>query len=613
MLENEKDRLLDPQKSYREYYQAEFRQNAAELFESLVKKSKIDIEENRKTSRKYRALAEQSAGLRKKRRTLRIFKGLCIALAAVSVGLCIYGIDSGNDLFSYIPIPLFIGALVVIFAVLQPKIRLLTEELAKSDEAANAALVEANRQVSPLLRLFDSTMTTDLLQKTLPTLKIDNRMDMRRYDYLHGKYGLPEEESRDSSTLRLLSGEILGNPFFFQRNLIHRMGTQAYTGTLPIHWVTYTRDQNGRTVAQHHTQILTATVVKPKPFFSPVVSLVYGNEAAPDLSFTHKKTHAEGMNERKLNAFVRKRTNAIQKKAEKNMSFTEMGNEKFDAVFGAIDRDNEVQFRLLFTPLAQKNMLDLMTKAEPYGDDFDFYKKKCLNIIVSEHAQRWDMETDTEPYFSYDADIVKENFLRLNAEYFKNFFFDLAPLLSIPLYQQHEPKAYEYQKSYERNYPAREAELMANKLGDAAFAHPASVTPAILKTDFLKKKGAVDLIAVTAYSYRTVHRTDFVPTLGGDGHLHTVPVPWLEYIPLTKKSEMSIEALEMTESEYLSSPYATIPTQHDYFRRLFATVGRVTTLTDESPDKKDEDGVDYGDIVEASMENLDSDADENDE
>ena len=53
-------------------------------------------------------------------------------------------------------------------------------------------------------------------------------------------------------------------------------------------------------------------------------------------------------------------------------NFTEMGNAKFDALFGAVDRNNEVEFRVLFTPLAQKNMLDLLTDKNHYGDDFYF-------------------------------------------------------------------------------------------------------------------------------------------------------------------------------------------------------------------------------------------------
>ena len=37
-----------------------------------------------------------------------------------------------------------------------------------------------------------------------------------------------------------------------------------------------------------------------------------------------------------------------------------MGHPEFEVLFGAQNRNNEVQFRLLFTPLARKQLLALM-------------------------------------------------------------------------------------------------------------------------------------------------------------------------------------------------------------------------------------------------------------
>ena len=36
-------------------------------------------------------------------------------------------------------------------------------------------------------------------------------------------------------------------------------------------------------------------------------------------------------------------------------------------------------------------------------------------------------------------------------------------------------------------------------------------------------------IFVTAHGYKAVPRTEFVPTLGGDGSMHPVPVDYYEY------------------------------------------------------------------------------------
>ena len=212
---------------------------------------------------------------------------------------------------------------------------------------------------------------------------------------------------------------------------------------MTITWTEYDY-VDGKRVARTRTQVLTASVVKPKPFFNEGTRLIYGNEAAPQLSFSREPSHAERMDEDDLERHVRRGSRKIRRKAKKNSAkgFTEMGNEEFDVLFGALDRDNEVEFRLLFTPLAQKNLLTLMKGGSPFGDDFAFDKDKCINIIRSEHSQNWDFESPSERYFTYDVDLCKDLFVKLNTEDFKHIFFDLAPLLSIPLYQQHKPHEY---------------------------------------------------------------------------------------------------------------------------------------------------------------------------
>ena len=95
-------------------------------------------------------------------------------------------------------------------------------------------------------------------------------------------------------------------------------------------------------------------------------------------------------------------------------------------------------------------------------------------------------------------------------------------------------------------------ETVANKMGAEKFAHPASATDAILKTELIKRGRGGDTVAVTAYSYSAHPRTDFVPVLGGDGRMHSVPVPWIEYLPEQKTTLMTVKYIGLTESEYLS-------------------------------------------------------------
>ena len=78
-------------------------------------------------------------------------------------------------------------------------------------------------------------------------------------------------------------------------------------------------------------------------------------------------------------------------------------------------------------------------------------------------------------------------------------------------------------------------------MGARQFAHPATATECILKTRLLGKTEEEDRVSVTALSFAAENRIDFVPVLGGDGKIHPVPVPWVEYIPVENTAEIYIQ------------------------------------------------------------------------
>ena len=60
-------------------------------------------------------------------------------------------------------------------------------------------------------------------------------------------------------------------------------------------------------------------------------------------------------------------------------------------------------------------------------------------------------------------------------EYFRKMYFTFAPILCIPLYQQHPPHEYVYKDVVEIFF-IFEDEMIVNNLGDAKFCHPDSKT-----------------------------------------------------------------------------------------------------------------------------------------
>ncbi len=554
------DRLLEPVKGYNEYYRTQFSDNATAYFNELVEKSGIEVEQNRNTVKKYKAELATVEKLTRKVNSQKALKGFLIFLAVagflafvIGIAALVYGYYLAGGILLGVGLALGVSMTVVICVCVNPRIKDSEAERAKHQQKADELLKEAWRQMAPLNALYDSDITRRLIEKTVPLLKIDRNFGMRRYDYLSGKYGFGENRANNRSTIGILTGEILGNPFVVDREIVRVIGTCTYTGSLVIHWTTTSVDSDGNVYTQHHTQTLTATVTKPKPYYHQETRLIYGNEAASQLHFTHEPSHAERKSEDALEKHVKKGTKKLRRlqeeKLKKGENFTEMGNNEFDVLFGALDRDNEVEFRLLFTPLAQKNMLALMKDKENYGDDFRMIKSGCLNFISSEHSARWDMDTNYRRYIKYDVDEARATFVGFNAAYFRSLYFDFAPLLSIPLYQQHKPAEYIYKHDYERNYTSYEAEYAANAVGEAAFKHHLSATQAILKTSLVSKDGASDHVAVTAHSYRIEPRVDFVPVLGGDGDIHSVPVPWDEYIPISNVRTVKIKELDVDDRE----------------------------------------------------------------
>ncbi|HBS02695.1 MAG TPA: hypothetical protein DEA63_02375, partial [Firmicutes bacterium] len=185
---------------------------------------------------------------------------------------------------------------------------------------------------------------------------------------------------------------------------------------ITIHWTTTYHDKNGVHV-ENHSETLVASITRPAPFYHTDTRLIYGNEAAPHLSFSRAPSGVSNLSEKEKDKLAAEGIKRIKKLSEKQLKdgskhvITPMGNDRFDAFFGADDRNNEVEFRLLFTPLAQKNMLDLIENPAPYGDDFVMVKEGMVNSIASAHSQGFDYSADPERFAGYDYQAMKGGFV----------------------------------------------------------------------------------------------------------------------------------------------------------------------------------------------------------
>jgi hypothetical protein len=288
-------------------------------------------------------------------------------------------------------------------------------------------------------------------------------------------------------------------------------------------------------------------VTKAFPEFAEGAAVILGHEAAPNLSFSRVPSNLSGVDDTRFNAWRKSSAmRSIEKQAKRQLKsgsgqLTTMSNREFETLFKAIDRDHEIEFRLLFTPLAQQEMVALLNDREVgHGDDFVFAKHGKTNYSEPAHLAQIDLDPSPTIFHSNDLEESRKFFNSFNAEFFRSLYFSLAPFLAIPLYTESRrlPVAAGIEDGHLPN--SWEVEVMANALGEENLCHPASITRNLLTAEVTKSEVGGVIAAVSALGYQGFDRVDFVPVLGGDGQWHQVPVPWVEYISVEKQSKVFV-------------------------------------------------------------------------
>ncbi len=550
---NDSGAIHEPLKQYVSHFRDRFRQISADFLADAVKRSQVDAALNVKTVARIKALKKKIEKAESVLGFLRFLKGLLIFLAAAGIltGLLYVLPMFWND-FPDFRIPqeyaaagaaVTVLALLLIFCVLNKKIAVRAAALEQHKAELAETLAEAWLQMEPLNCLFRWDTVIKLVMQACPLLSFDPYFSVSRMDDLCRNYGWTAEDP-NRSVLFCRSGSIKKNPFVMAEALFFYWDTKIYHGHLEISWTeteSYT-DAEGhrRTRKVRRYQTLTASVEKPYPAYERNVFTVFGHDAAPDLCFSREPGELSGLedgfwNRRKIKSAVK----ALRKRSKDlNNSFTIMANEEFDALFHAVNRNHEQQFRLLFTPLAQQEMLALLRdRKHGYGDDFKFVKQGKINIIPAKHLYGLNLSADPDLFRNYDLAEIKRVFTEFSNEYFRALYFAFAPLFAIPLYQQ-ERSAYAGYGTEETSSPW-EHESLANYYGQAAFAHPDSVTENILKTKETGS-GGVRKVTVTAHGFAGYPRTDYVSVYGGDGRWHDVPVHWTEYLHVSRETPLMV-------------------------------------------------------------------------
>ncbi len=525
--------IYDPLKEYVNVYRDKFKEVAEKTFAELAAEAQVDVGKNRETCRRIYSeedsLSKVMTSIRWQK-VWRVLLWLCVAVGFI-VGFTMYDVLDYVDLL-IVGFVIF-GALGLLFTDINPKIKEMKSERDKLTAKVDKLKKEAWQQMAPLNNLYDWDVLTRMMTKTVPRLEFDPYFTTQRLADLKATYGWSDSFNAGRSVVYSHSGLINGNPFVICRTRKMEMGTKTYYGEKTIHWTTEETDSDGKTRTVHHSETLVASVTAPYPEYFEKTRLIYGNTAAPDLIFYRKQS---GLADSEGSLKFKMKRHSLRKKSRdlSNADFAMMTNEEFEVAFDTSNRNNNQQYALLFTPLAQESMMNLLKDDKVgFGDDFDFGKQRMINVIFSNHMQSLNLDMNPQQYKGFDYDKAEADFYAINSRYFRAIYFCFAPLLCVPMYQQIRPQEDIYGRNMQQHSSFWEHEALANFWGQGRFKHPSCVTNCILKTEQLQTIGDNSTIKVNAYGYRTEQHLEYVSKWGGDGHLHHVPVYWDEYLPVT--------------------------------------------------------------------------------
>ncbi|MCF0108345.1 MAG: hypothetical protein HUJ59_05050 [Bacilli bacterium] len=563
---NEND-LLEPRKAYETLLKEEHKKIAEKYFDDLVANAKVDEEANRETIElfnKYGKEASDADSVRQKKKKLQKFLvtiGVILIVIGVLVGCIFINYKDGEDwmrpVLGIVAPMLLIASAITVFIlngvkvspVIKNQDQIISRLLAAQDEQKAIGY----QQLQLLNKSYTWNMHVDIVNEALPVIELDKFFDFKRLQYLMDRFDYKNTLTQDMSIVHVQSGEILGNPFVIQTVKIMAMGTHTYEGSLTYRY--QVKVPNGGKDGGYHwetrTDTLTAYITKPRPFYNYEKFLYYGTDVAPKLSFSRQPSGINNMDDGQIKKYITSETKKLNKLSENTTTgFTADDNKQFETLFHAWDRNDEVHYRVLFTPLAQKNFLDLIKNKEPYGDDFYLKKDGKLNKVRTEHSQYVDYVCSPYEFQHYSIDDARKQFVNKNMEYFKSFFFDMAPLLSIPIYQQYPTDEYIFKKALPGNNTIFEEEAIANAFPRETFMPNECGTELILKAAYKMSEGQADRVGITSHGYQMIEHLDYVTMLGKDGHNHEVPVNWIEYKKVTAQKEIEVIHHPLTRKEY---------------------------------------------------------------
>jgi hypothetical protein len=320
------------------------------------------------------------------------------------------------------------------------------------------------------------------------------------------------------SVYQCISGRVFTHPFLLLKHKQCEKYTATYMMSQSFPYTTTRRDSQGHTTTVTMYETLTAYQYRDayRYNYGSTAILLTGDEATT-LKFNNEPPMKHQHD-----------VNRFYKKHMKDNMYPNV-NVDFDINFPCI-RNNDAQFRLLFTPLAQKEVVNLV-KAQDHA--YTVMKDDNINIVRSHFGDDLSSAFNSELLRQYDFEVLKQTFHDFVLNFFKNTYYSLAPLMCIPLYQQFSYNKYNNDAS--TGVSNIEVESLMNHIAPEIINHPESDTDNLIHVS----GGKSTLQTVLSETFKLIQL--IVPTPVHGIHVGTkiINVPVTEFHPRSRTTHVS--------------------------------------------------------------------------
>ncbi|AJM71774.1 MAG1210 family protein [Mycoplasma yeatsii] len=567
------DMILDPVQEFESYLHKN-EEIIEKYFQEFTEQSEINIEKNRSQVKKINEAKHKLDRSNKVLKRVKIWSIINIIVIVVSTlifAFFIWALTSSqemknNEKPTAIICTVISSIIATAFLLIQvlwtrKKRKEIDSIVSNANKTFKKELKKGYDQTRNLISLISHGTKEKIFSETMPLIKFNRFLGQKALDNFKKKYKpINYYYDKELSCTALKSGSVYNNPFILSSSSKFVIEPKEYFGTLTISWQ---ETQGDKTVTK--TQTLVASVVKPLPVRHDSSYLTFGIELAPNLNFTRTGAGLNQCSQKQKEKYAKKIEKSLYKYAEKNLNFSPLTNTKFEAYFGAFDRNDDREFRLLFTPLAQENLVRLIedNKAS-FGDNFDMIKQNKSLSITSNELIEFEMNDIYPSIESYSYDEIKEHFIQTNKWYFLNMYSIFAPYFAIPTLNSIDSENKKESVKTVLSKPEIEAQL--SMLPSSLFEHKQVKTTSLLYVQSFDEK--TKIAQVVSKGYDIVQRVDFVPVWGRDGNLHSVPVPWDEYVEYNNLNHVKI------------TPFKEFSIDQDWYENVGSKLNERQTITD---------------------------------